>query len=183
MAPATVREIPDFPFDTFEAFAEACRNGRALVWVRYDFRSVWRHSTPSARLWQLLLTGSPLLASLLFFGLALTTRDWWLLCAIPAALLGSLAASPAPGLLAGGGCVALALLAAGAAGSALLDRSLVWAGVAGYACWFLTSAGKGVADPTIREAMVSSEQVLVRLVERRAITKVVETAATTGQPI
>ena len=170
--PQSVAELPDFPFATFEEFREAHREGRARVWVRYDFPSVWACSSVADRVLQVALTGSGVFAALAFVVLAAITRDPWWLCGIPAALLGLLCSSPSPGLLAGGGCIVLPLCAAGAAGSVFLDRSLFWAGAAGFVCWFLASAGQGVADATIREAMLQSEETFLRLYGRRAIAKV-----------
>ena len=168
----SVRDVSDFPFDTFEEFQEAHREGRVLVSVRYDFRAVWAISSRSERLMQVALTGSAFLVSLLLAGSALLQHDLWLLWGVPAALLGLMASSPAPGLISGGGCVAIPLFAAGFVGGTFINRSLFWAGVAGFVCWFLASAGKGVADVTMREAMLRSEQTFLLLYSKRAITKV-----------
>jgi hypothetical protein len=180
----SVSELPDFPFDSFEEFREACREGRALVWVRYDFRAVWKISCPVDRACQVLLTGSALVASILFCCAAFVRHDSWLLWGVPAALLGSLFSSPSPGIISGGGCVAIPLFAAGFFGATFVNRSLLWAGLAGVVCWFLASAGKGVADPTIREAMVKSEETFLWLYGRRVITKVaaVEEKTESGIP-
>ena len=168
----SVRDVSEFPFDTFEEFQEACGEGRVLVSVRYDFRAVWAISSRSERLMQIALTGSGFLVSLLLAGIALLRHDLWLLWGVPAALIGLMASSPSPGLISGGGCVAIPLFASGFVGATFVNRSLFWAGVAGFACWFLASAGKGVADVTIREAMMRSEQTFLSLYRRRAITKV-----------
>ncbi len=172
LAHRSVGELPEFPFGSFEEFREAVREGRARVWVRYDWRSAWTYSSRAERAGQVALTGLALFASLVFALLAVVTRDRWWLCGAPAALLGLLVASPSPGLISGGGCVAVPLCAAGVIGSVFLDRSLFWAGVAGFVCWFLACAGQGIADATLREAMVQSEQAFLHLYQRRAITKV-----------
>jgi len=168
----SVAELPEFPFASFEEFREAYREGRARVWVRYDFRSVWEFSSSSERAGQIALTGSALFACLIFLLLAALTHNLWWLCGAPAALLGMLAASPSPGLISGGGCIAVPLFAAGVIGSVFLDRSLFWAGIAGFVCWFFASAGQGIADVTIRDAMVKSEETFLLLYSRRAITRV-----------
>jgi hypothetical protein len=175
----SVGELPDFPFDTFEEFREAYREGRALVWVRCDFRTVWTLSSPAERGGQILLTCSALLASVLFCCAALVLHDGWLLSGVPAALLGSLVSSPSPGLISGGGCVAIPMFAAGFVGATFVNRSLLWAGLAGIICWFLASAGQGVADGTIRTAMVTSEETFLWLYGRRAIVKVAAVEETT----
>ena len=164
-------EAPEPPFATFEEFREAYREGRARVWVRYDFKSVWAFSSKDERVGQIVLTGSAFLAVLVFTVLAIVTKDRWWLCGVPAALLGLLFASPSPGLLTGGGCIMVPMFAAGVIGSVFLDRSLLWAGIASFACWFLASAGQGVADATIREAMLTSEAAFLQL-RRRAITRI-----------
>ena len=168
----SIGELQEFPFATFDEFRDAYRGRRAQVWVRYDFRSVWACSSPLERAGQIALTGSAFLASVIYCLLAVLTHDRWWLWGVPAALLGLMVASPSPGLLSGGGCIAVPLFAAGVIGSVFLDKSLFWAGAAGFVCWFLASAGQGVADATIREAMVQSEQTFLRLYSRHAITKV-----------
>ncbi|HLJ55688.1 MAG TPA: hypothetical protein VKT77_11670 [Chthonomonadaceae bacterium] len=168
----SVTDLREFPFESFGAFREAYAGGQARVWTRYDVRAVWRYSSPAERALQAALTGSGLLACPAFAVLAWATHDAWWLCGIVAALLGLMAASPSPGLVSGGGCVACPLFAAGVIGSVFLDRSLLWCGVIGFCCWFLACAGQGVGDATLREAMVTTEEALVYLVQRGAITRI-----------
>ena len=115
-----VGDLPEFPFATFEEFRDAQREGRARVWVRYDFKSVWAFSSASERVGQIALTGSALSAALVFTVLAILTKDRWWLCGVPAALLGLLFAAPSPGLISGGGCIMVPIFAAGVIASPLL---------------------------------------------------------------
>jgi hypothetical protein len=65
------------------------------------------------------------------------------------------------------------LLIAGAIGAALRrDEGLLWAGAASLVSWFMTSAGTGVGDLQLREAMVQSEETFLWLCSRGAITRV-----------
>jgi hypothetical protein len=167
---ASVAEIPDFPFPNYAAFVEAHREGKAFVWVRYRFRVGWYLSTPAERLWQVVSIGSGLWFSLALTVWALTRGEIWPLWVWPAALLGTLFANPAPGCAYG--CVPFLFVLATCAASFVTRQPVFLTGVAGLLSWFAVSAGLGMGDSIIREAMLQSETVFLWLAEKRAILRV-----------
>ena len=170
LAAESVADLPDFPYATYADFVEAVNSGLALVWVANRFLAVWQLSRPAQRLMHLSLTGSSLWASLALLVVALYWQEYWLLWGIPIQLLSYLNATPSPGIL--NGCYPFfGLLATGLA-SLFVGKSLLLLGGAGLLTWYLTSAGYLMGDLIVREAMLQSEAVFLRLIREGVITDV-----------
>ncbi len=169
-------ELPDFPYPTYPDFAEAAGQGRALVWVRPDIRAAWRLGSVGDRIGYLVLLGVGWVLAALFAVFTYRLHNGWLLLGLLTSLVGFWCASPAPGIISGGGCLpaiilAVGLIAAPSTHSVSLVIGLA-AGMSWFLSWFMASAALGLADGAIREAMVKSEEMFLWLWERRAVVRV-----------
>jgi hypothetical protein len=171
LAAESVADLPDFPYPTYAAFVEAVNKGMALVWVDYRFHPVWQLlRRPIDRLFHLALVGSHLWVSFLLLALAIYRREYWLLWGIPIQWLSSLCASPTPGCL--NGCLPFLAFLGSSTAFLFTGKPLFLLGGAGLITWFARSAGFGMGDLILREAMLQSEAVLLWLIRAGVITDV-----------
>ena len=169
--PTSVADIPHFPFATFAGFVEAHGDGDALVWVRYDFHSLWTLLEGRDRLWHLALLGNGGFGALLFGLWVSAGHDHRLLLAAPVLLLGFVFATPSPGLL--NGCAPFALTFGGLLWGVVSGHpALAVLGVSFGMSWFVSCAALGIADAAVRTAMVQSEETFLWLHARGVITDV-----------
>jgi len=169
----SVAELPEFPFESFEAFRQAVDADRALVWVRYDFRAVWALYGCADRAFHLILVGAGLWLSLILVVWGVVSNNYWLWLGIRSGLLGASCASPRLSLI--DGCFPIITCAVGMVASFIWGGdALFLAGAVSALSWFVTSAGLGTGNMAVRDAMVQSEETFLWLYSRRTITAVME---------
>lgn len=181
MSAQSVAELPDFPYPTFAEFQDAQAHGRALVWVRFDFGAAWALDK-GGRFGNALLCGAGIWGAVACAVWAGAAHDWRLLWGVATCLIGAWFATPTPGCLSGGGCMANLLLFGGAFAA---FKTHLWplfaVGGVGCVCWALTSLGDMVVDGLLREAMMRSEETFLWLLARGTIVRV-EAAPSPADP-
>ncbi len=171
MLARSVADLSDFPYSTFAALQDAHAHGRALVWVRFDFGAAWVLE-PGGRFGNALLCGAGLWGALVFVVLAGVCGDPWLLCGAAACGVGAWCATPTPGCVSGGGCVAHLMLVAGALAALRLSPNALLMGAAGWLSWGVTSIGFFTIDAEIRRLMMQSEETFLWLLARGTVVRV-----------
>ncbi len=179
MTAKSVADLPGFPFATFAEFQQAHKQGRALVWVRYDFRIDLALRNFAGKICQIATVGSAFFISVALGLFAVRNQDYRLLLGIPATLVGFRFATPNPGCM--NGFLPAAVTLAAWIASVFVDKSFFWVGLAAFVSWFATCAGQGVADMAVRAAMVQSEESFLWLYSHNVITAVAKGHASTTE--
>ncbi len=168
---SSITDLPDFPFATYDEFLQAHEQGQALIWVRPAVGTAWKLGGPDDRVMYVFLFGAAWFIAAAFAVFAFRQHNGWLLLGSLASLICFMYATPSPACV-GHGCIPGSMFIASLIASPFAGTSALLIGFAAPVSWFLASAGLGVVDGAIREAMVRSEETFLQFYAQGVITNV-----------